>query len=67
MQIVIEGARIKTVRRMTDAETRREYWDEPGLALVLDTGTILYASRDNEGNGPGALFGMTQDGRSFQV
>jgi hypothetical protein len=41
----------------------------PGEAtvLVLDDGTILYPSRDDEGNGPGALFGADRDGELFTV
>jgi hypothetical protein len=65
----IVGRRIVEVRPMTRPEARKEGW-EPDQArspveatvLVLDDGTILYPSRDDEGNGPGALFGADSDG-----
>ena len=55
------GAKVTQVRPMTAAEMQREGWDEdrsgPPTAIVLDNGVTLYASRDTEGNGGGALFG----------
>jgi hypothetical protein len=32
------------------------YWFERGIVLELDDGTSIFPSRDDEGNGPGALF-----------
>jgi hypothetical protein len=70
----IVGRRIVEVRPMTRPEARREGWEpdqarSPGEAtvLVLDDGTILYPSRDDEGNGPGALFGADREGGLFTV
>ena len=37
------------------------------LVLVLDDGTKLYPSQDEEGNGPGALFGINPDGENFML
>ena len=58
---MIEGAKIVKVRSMTDAEYKREYWDNepnnPVYVLELDNGCQIFASRDYEGNGGGALFG----------
>jgi hypothetical protein len=31
-------------------------WDKSGIVLMLDDGTYIYPSRDDEGNGAGALF-----------
>lgn len=31
-------------------------WDRAPVMIVLDDGTTLYPSMDDEGNGPGALF-----------
>lgn len=66
----IVGRRIVEVRPMTRAEMEAEGWGfsayhGPPVALVLDDGTRLYPSRDDEGNGPGALFGVTPDGESI--
>ena len=65
------GRTIVEVRRMRPAEAAT---DLPALlgrhgatmVLVLDDGTKLYPSRDDEGNGPGALFGVSTGG-SFRV
>ncbi len=67
----IIGKRIVDVRPMTDQELADEYWEgfehlEPPV-VVLDDGTILYPSRDAEGNGPGSLFGKESDGFDFQL
>lgn len=65
----LEGRTIKTVRAMTRQELEAEGWTEDRhgarIALVLDNGTVLYPSRDDEGNGPGALFGVTKDGKTI--
>ena len=47
---------------MTDAEFKREYWDNcpnhPVYVLELDNGCQIFPSCDYEGNGGGALFGF---------
>ena len=48
---------------MTDAERLKENWDYGTIVLVLGNGTIVYPSQDEEGNGPGALFGVTKAGK----
>ena len=56
----ITGLRIVAVRPMTKVEAAREGWDIRRYAptvLVLENNSVVYASRDSEGNGPGALFG----------
>ncbi len=46
---------------MTDSEYSREYWERerhnPVYVLELENGCQIFASRDYEGNGGGALFG----------
>jgi len=56
----IEGKKIVALRQMTKAELKREGWEnEQGcMCLELEGGSILYPSRDEEGNGAGALFGF---------
>ena len=68
---MIEGSKIIKVRSMTDAEYKREYWDNepnnPVYVLELDNGGILFPSRDYEGNGGGALFGSDKNGNGFTI
>ena len=55
----IVGSKIVKVREMTKKEATEEAWDlnrDGCRVLELDSGVNLYASRDYEGNGPGALF-----------
>lgn len=64
--MAIKGKRIVDVRLMTSGEMKSNGWDhcrnrEP-VVLVLDDGTLLFASADEEGNGPGALFGSDVKG-----
>ena len=66
-EFTIDGARIVTTRALTQVEVDNEIWPETTVALVLENGIVLYASRDAEGNGPGALFGQYKDGACFQL
>ena len=66
-QVWPEGRTIKKVRPMTTEEIEREGWDTPRdepIALELDDDSIIYPSQDEEGNGPGALFGINPAGKS---
>jgi hypothetical protein len=67
----IIGQKITSVRKLTPEDYEREGWDHDrfaiGAVLVLENGTVLYASRDDEGNGPGTLIGADADGTSFYV
>lgn len=58
----VVGCEVVEIRRMTSEEAEREGWDDRPIhhrpeVLVLDDGTLVYPSRDPEGNGPGSLFG----------
>ena len=63
------GRTILRVRRMTAKELAREGWAGRGggVALDLNDGGILYASRDDEGNGPGVFFAMSPKGEAVRV
>ena len=63
----IIGLKIVDVRMMTNRELALEGWSEElspheePTAIVLEDGQVLYPSRDDEGNGPGAIFGCDDD------
>tara|TARA_Y100000592_G_C5194609_1_gene187710 strand:- start:64 stop:267 length:204 start_codon:yes stop_codon:yes gene_type:complete len=61
----IQGRTIETVRPMTPDEQDVEGWSRPAIVIVLDDGTKIYPSRDQEGNGPGAIFGVSAAGETF--
>jgi hypothetical protein len=65
------GQTIVAVRAMTKKETEAEGWEEdfhgPATVIVLANGTRIYASQDEEGNGPGALFGAEKNGPTFYL
>lgn len=66
----ITGRRIADIRPMTGDELEAEGWTErhaTHFAIVLDDGTLIYASRDPEGNGPGALLGRAPDGEHITI
>ena len=53
------GSVIKKYRRMTFAELEAEGWTDrtnAAMAIEFTNGLIIYASKDDEGNGPGVLF-----------
>lgn len=56
------GKTITAVRPMTKEEAEREGWSfgrhSAPSVVVLSDGSLIYASRDPEGNGPGELFGV---------
>jgi hypothetical protein len=58
------GRTITAVRPLTSKEAAECGWElvryEIPYGLVLDNGDILAPSRDPEGNGPGALFALTE-------
>lgn len=55
------GKIIKEIRWMTDAEIEKVGWDRPATAIVLNDDTVIFPSRDDEGNGNGTLFGTRGD------
>ena len=61
----VVGKRIIEVRPMTASEMEAEGWDRPPTVLVLDDGSRLYPSRDDEGNGPGTIFGAIGDDQFY--
>ena len=54
---------------MTPAELEANYWypDSNAVVIELTDGCLLYPTRDEEGNGPGALFAQTADGQVFTL
>jgi len=51
------GRKIIGVRYMTDEELPED-WGEHPIVIMLDDNSVWYPSRDDEGNGPGSLFGQ---------
>ena len=65
------GQTITAVRPLTDSEARAEGWEitphDPCIVIETSGGWKLYPSRDSEGNGPGALFGIMPNGKTVYV
>ena len=57
MKKSIIGQKIVSVRQATDSEKRANHWDEDFTVIELENGIKLYPSCDDEGNGPGIIFG----------
>jgi len=64
---VITGQTIVMIRPMNEQEIENEGWCAETTVIVLNNGTKLYASMDEEGNGPGCMFGVTKDGTQFRL
>jgi len=66
------GKTIKAIRPMSEAEIEAEGWAgltrgyAPTVIEFLD-GSKLYASQDEVGNGPGALFGVESTGENVYL
>ena len=50
------GKTITDVTVMSESEMKELGWSDRCLIFHLNDGTAFYASTDDEGNGPGALF-----------
>jgi hypothetical protein len=57
----IVGARNLSLREQNDAG-----WHFPAVVLILDDGTELWPSSDEEGNSAGCLFGV-MNGHDFRI
>jgi hypothetical protein len=65
------GKKLAKIRPMTKAELDDQCWPDKSwskpLAMEFEDGTVVFATRDEEANGPGAFLGMTPDHRSFRI
>ena len=64
-----EGKVVRKVRYLSKDELAREGWDQRQkvAAFEFTDDSLLYASCDPEGNGPGALFGVSSQGQTVWV
>jgi len=53
---VLVGKKIKQVRYASQEELEDMMWDDDLFVVELEDGTLLFPSRDHEGNGPGVMF-----------
>lgn len=53
---LLVGKKIVKVRYMNENERDGRGWYDRALLIYLDDGTVIYPSRDDEGNGAGAMF-----------
>lgn len=59
---ILLGRTIKHVRYMTPEEMEWIGWWKCPVVMILDNGTIIYPSTDDEGNDGGAIHYSTKDG-----
>lgn len=64
---LLVGKKIVSVGYLLKDETESLGWHHSSLAIELDDGTVIYASRDDEGNDAGALFTNHKDFPTFPV
>ena len=55
---ILLGKTITLVRYMSDDEQEDMGWYNKAIVIQLDNGIALFPTRDDEGNGPGALYTM---------
>ncbi len=63
----LTGRKIKSVRYLTEEEQEGLGWYRRSLVIELDDGTLLFSSKDDEGNDAGALFGQSPNGNAFTI
>jgi hypothetical protein len=59
------GRKIESVRWLSEEECEGMGWHSRPIALHLDDGTIIFPSKDDEGNNGGALFGQGPGGEKL--
>lgn len=57
------GRKIVDARYMTPERAAEWAWDDCPVVLILDDGSALIPSSDDEGNGAGVLFHLDKNGR----
>ena len=63
----LKGRTVVDVRYLTEEEAGLLQWQGRAVVLQFDDGSIYYPSADDEGNGPGALFGQTAGGEGVTL
>ena len=53
---ILQGKTIAEIRYMNDDEKEMLGWNKKSIIIILDDGTAIYPSKDDEGNDAGALF-----------
>jgi hypothetical protein len=56
------GRTIKSVRWISESEASAMGWYSRPIVILLDDGSQIFPSQDDEGNNGGALFGQGSDG-----
>ena len=54
--LLLVGRKIERVRYLTEKEREGLGWSKRSLVLILDDGTHIWPSADDEGNNAGAFF-----------
>lgn len=64
----LKGRKITAVSKLKQSVMNDMMWDgEPPAVLEFEGGIQIYASRDEEGNGPGTLIAQEPGGREFYI
>lgn len=61
----LKGRTIVDVRYLTTIEMKGMGWHRKSIVLELSDGSLLFPSKDDEGNDAGALFGQSSDNKSL--
>jgi len=59
---ILLNKKIVQVRYMTDQEQEAFNWHHKAIIMQLEDGTLVFPSRDDEGNDAGALHYFREDG-----
>jgi hypothetical protein len=59
--LLLAGRKIERVRYLTEKEREGLGWSKRSLVLILDDGTYLWPSADDEGNNAGSFFTTNSD------
>ncbi len=62
---ILLNKKIVQVRYMTDQEQQAFGWNHKAVVLQLEDGTLVFPSRDDEGNDAGALHYLKQGEQDY--
>jgi hypothetical protein len=66
-QAILLNRTIVEVRYLTDEEQDALGWYSKSVILKLDDGTLIYPSKDDEGNDAGALFYQKEESDDYVI
>lgn len=61
----LKGKKVRSVRYLTEEEQDDLGWYSRAVVIEFEDGSLIFPSKDDEGNGAGSIFGQDKNGKDF--